>query len=86
MDSKYSIIAKHKTALTESGPFSQNKRKFTYGSSNATPPAKKPHIQKVPERSNSSTNPSSTQNGSSNTTNDIQTQRQQLPVFAVREQ
>lgn len=86
MDSKYSLLAKNKMSSTESSPFSQSmKRKFAYGSSNSTAhPAKKPHLQHVPKLSNPSQN--SAQNGSSLISTDIQKQRQQLPVFAVRDQ
>lgn len=92
MDSKYAIFAKNKSTSTESAPFSQNlKRKFTYGSASSIPPAKKPNLQNVPKLSNPTTKLNHAQNGSSNITNkifvqDIQTQRRELPVFAVREQ
>lgn len=89
MDSKYSIFAKAKPI---SVAFSQNlKRKFTYsGSSGSTPPvAKKPHnATKYP---NTQFKHNSTKNDSlplvnRNQIQDIQMQRKQLPVYAVREQ
>lgn len=84
MDSKYSIFSKNKSTLAESSPFSQNlKRKFTYGLS-ASVPAKKPHIQITPKPIQKL---NSTQTATSkNVVQDIQFQRKQLPVFAVREQ
>lgn len=92
MDSKYSIFAKNKPLSVASSPFSQNlKRKFAYsGSSGSTPPiAKKPH--NTLKHSNTQFKHNSTKNDSLSLANrnpvqDIQVQRKQLPVFAVREQ
>lgn len=91
MDSKYSIFAKNKSALSESS--SQNlKRKFTYCSSNSAPSqSKKPNLQNGTKLSNFISKPNFTQNGTTvvankNISNNIQIQRQRLPVFAVREQ
>lgn len=83
MDSKYSIFSRNKPS-----PFSQNmKRKFAYSSPSSLPPTKKPNLQSTPKLSNPSQN--SPQNGSTivfNKSSDIQKQRKQLPVYAVREQ
>lgn len=86
MDSKYSILAKSKP---ESSPFSQ-KRKFVYGSGNSAPQPKRPNLQNSPKLTNPLSKQVNAQNGSSNIVNrnaniDIQLQRQQLPVYAVRE-
>lgn len=90
MDSKYSIFAKNRPTLSESS--SQHlKRKFTYCSSNSAPSqSKKPNLHNASKLSTSQKQ-NTTQNGtaieaSKNSSNNIQIQRQQLPVFAVREQ
>lgn len=88
MDSKYSIFSKNKPNQSNTSPFSQNmKRKFAYSSPSLLPPTKKPNLQNTPKLSNPSQN--SPQNGSTmvfNKSSDIQKQRKQLPVYAVREQ
>lgn len=86
MDSKYSILAKSKSQ--ESSPFGQ-KRKFLYGSLNSAPQPKKPNFQNGPKLTDPLSKQGHVQNGSCNIVNsnaDIQSQRQQLPVFGVREQ
>lgn len=77
MESKYSLFTKNSQNL---------KRKFSYGSSNSAPPPKINHLQNVPKLSKPSTKSNITQSGNSNTMHDIQSQRQQLPVYAVRQQ
>lgn len=92
MESKYSLVSKSKSNVAESTSFSPNlKRKFSYGLSNSTPPAKKTNLQIVPKLSNPSVKANTSQNGNSNAAQknlvqDIQSQRQQLPVYAVRQQ
>lgn len=90
MDSKYSIFAKKKLFAGDSNSFNQGfKRKFSYGS--GAPPAKKPNLQHTPRLSNPSSKANSVASSYSSTADrstvqDIQSQRQKLPVFAVREQ
>lgn len=92
MDSKYTIFGKNKPISVASSPFSQNlKRKFTYSNSSGStlPLAKKPH--NTSKHSNTQFKHNSTKNdslslGNRNHLQDIQMQRKQLPVFAVREQ
>lgn len=94
MDSKYSIFSKSKPTSVASSPFGQNlKRKFSYmnSSSSAPPAAKKPHNSQLPSKhsnaqfKNNSTKNDCSSSGNRNHSQDIQMQRKQLPVFAVRE-
>lgn len=92
MDSKYTIFGKNKPVAVASSPFSQNlKRKFSYSNLSGSTPsaAKKPH--NAFKHSNTQFKHNSTKNDSLSLANrnqlqDIQMQRKQLPVFAVREQ
>lgn len=78
MDSKYTLVGKNGSNST----VSNLKRKFSYGSSNSVP-SKKLNLQPTKP-----VQPSIKSNASQNdrtVVKDIQQQRRQLPVYAVKE-
>lgn len=85
MDSKYSIGNKNSSISYSSGL----KRKFSYSSSSSNVPTKRPNLHSTPKPSIATT----PKNVSSTTSNpnerpmpkDIQQQRKQLPVYAVKD-
>lgn len=90
MDSKYALLSNNGSngkILNNSSKLSL-KRKFSYGTSNGSPLAKKPNLQTTPRPATETAKQNAASNGNANgnekTTNSIQLQRKQLPVFAVR--
>lgn len=89
MDSKYSLLEKNESNAKRFGSTKFGlKRKLSYGTSNGSPLAKKPNLQKTPKSTNVPIRQSIATNGSTNgnekAVNTIQMQRKQLPIYAVR--